>query len=148
MTINDILAAVAAMVAELLPGEKVYTNLCPSKFTRPASLVLCGSSEIEDMSYSAMQRKLTVTIRSFVDVDEYHNSHFETLVARQEQITALFCDRCLAVGDRHPHVEKIKGDYQLDFTQVDVVLSWEDDRIDTGTAPLMEYYQINLKTEE
>jgi len=153
MTVNDVLNGVAALVQAAFPEDPAppYTNRCPSGFTRPATLVQCGPVEVDPMTYDSISCKLTVTVTAFVTVDEYHNSHYETLVTRLEKLLGLFGAGAVPIGDRWPEVVKLSGDYGLDYAEVKAVLEWEEARrAATGSEerPLMEVFDFRALKKE
>lgn len=138
----ELLNGLKLLVEAALPGETVHTNRVREGFTRPASLVQCGKLRITPLNACMSERQQEMILTSFVEVDAYHDSHFEDLVTRQEKLLAIFADSYIRIGSRCPHVEKLEASYGLDYTEVKATLCWDEVR-EEPEKTAAAYYTIN-----
>lgn len=130
ITNNDILDAIAALVARAFPGEPLYRDFTPTDFQRPSNLLeLSGGTFRPNFSCGAVEVRPQVTLTTFVPVDPYHQQDTAELTRRQMLLVGLFLAGYVKVKDRAPHVlDEGKLANGLDFASVSVTLSYTVDR--------------------
>lgn len=149
LTPNDIADQLEKMVAEKFPGETIYRELAPQGFTRPSTLIV-QEPWTADAGYGVGMIALhpVFTLTTFVEVDEYHNSHLAPMHLRQLMLAGLFLPGCILVGNRAPKVESIEMAGGYDYDTVTVTFGYTLDRQDFEALeqqPKME--QLHLRTE-
>ena len=126
---NDILDRLKGMVEEKFPGETVYTNLTPSEFARPSTLIVQDGCDVDiSVGTKLIEMRPTFTLTTFVEVDEYHHSHLGALDLRQMKLVSLLIPGYIKVGDRAPKVQTVKLDGGYDYDTVTVTFSYTLDR--------------------
>ena len=151
---NDILKRLAELVKTAFPEEECYEEAAPSAFTRPCNLVVqdgCGVNV--SLGTKLIELRPTFTITTFVETDEYHNSHLSTLHGRQMRLLSLFMNGYIKVGDRAPKVEGVNLGGGYDYDTVTVTFSYTLDRREFETmeqTPVIGSLHINeeVKTHE
>ena len=104
ITTDQILAAIEAKLQGIFPGEKIYENLVPTKFSRPSNMVRLQKISLGPaLSANVVQLQYQYVITTFSEVDDYHNSQFPVLDLRALQILGLFAPGYLKVGGRALH---------------------------------------------
>lgn len=149
LTPNDIADQLERLVAEKFPGETVYRELAPQGFTRPSTLIVQEPWKA-DAGYGTNMIALhpVYTLTTFVEVDEYYNSHLAVLHQRQMVLLGLFLPGCIRVGGRAPKIEQLElaGGYDYDTVTVTFALTLSRrDFEEIEQLPMME--QMHLRTE-
>ncbi|MPN43738.1 hypothetical protein SDC9_191298 [bioreactor metagenome] len=121
-------AAEALLKSRFTDTQTVYRDLAPKGFARPSFLVECGPVKMEDAGCGMLDITATVTVTSFLPVDDYHNTQITALQTRMMSVQELFAVGYLEVGGRALHVTGNTGDYGFDFASVTLTLSYADDR--------------------
>ena len=144
---NDIGDALESVLREKFPGEEVYRELTPSGFARPNNLVVLGECKVVPaFACGIVEMRPTVTITTFVEVDEYHHSHLNALHARQMKIAGLMMAGYIKVGNRAPHVVDLVLDGNYDSDSVTVTFSYTLSREEFMTMtqyPMMGELHLN-----
>lgn len=144
---KETMDAVAEVLEERFPGETVYRNLVPTGFTRPSFLLAYGPVKLKDATCGTLDVETGLTITAFVTVDEYHNSHVDELHRRTAAVQELFAVEGLRVGDRVLHVVGNTGSVNFDYSEVQVLLRYRDDRpVEGRDWPLMETVTTGVTT--
>lgn len=100
ITPNEYGDAIEALLNEAFPGEPVYREMVPEYFERPGNEVECaGFSANAQVSADAVGTEVKMTVRTFVEVDAYHNSQFSALYRRAMTILGLFAGGFIYVSD-------------------------------------------------
>ena len=145
LTPTQIADEIEAQVRAIFPGEECYREEAPKNFTRPCTLLV------------GLQP--TYTLTTFVEVDEYHNSHYADLHSRQRRLLALFMPGYLLVEAepgkraRAPKVVKLTTGGGYDYDTVTVVFEYAVDRrefLAPETAPPAEEIRVrpDIKNKE
>ena len=145
VSFNAILEAGRELLEGRFPGETVYVNLAPSGFTRPSFLAALGEIHMEDAGADTLALSLPLELKAFVEVDSYHHSHIPELITRTAAVMELFAVSGLRVGDRVLGVAETRAEYNYDYADITVLLSYHDDRPGGEDWPLMG--EITTKTE-
>lgn len=110
LTPNDIMTNLERLVRKKFPEEDVYTNLCPSGFQRPSTLIQLSEWEsLVAYGCGIVELRPTVTLTTFVVADDYHHSHLQTIHLRQMTLLGLFLPGYIRVGDRAVKVASGNG---------------------------------------
>lgn len=100
ITPNEFGDAIETLLKEAFPGEEVYREFTPEDFSRPSSEVVCdGFSGDTGASADAMAVDVKMIVRTFVEVDAYHNSQLFALYRRAMTILGLFARGYIKVSD-------------------------------------------------
>lgn len=135
---SKIIECVEGLLKERFPDETYYREHVPVGFARPSFLTELGPTEMADASCRCLTIQVGVKVTAFAPVDEYHDSSAEELIRRMAAVQELFAVDGLRVGDRALHITANKGNCQLDYAEVAVVLNYQDDRpTDEKDWPLM-----------
>lgn len=126
ITNNDILDAVAGLVAEKFPGEPVYRAYNPTDFKRPSTLLeLSGGTFYPNFSCGAVELRPQLTLTCFAPVDPYYQQSGLELTRRQMVLMGLFLKGYIEVKDRAAHVlDEGKLENGLDYAAVTATLSY------------------------
>lgn len=147
--IVDILQGIEEQIRGIFPGEAIYKDYQPSDFTRPSFLLTAGKVQAQPYHAAGLELQMAVKIRGFVEVDEYYQSHFAVLLERMARVMNLFYCGYVPVGERNPHIEKLSGEYQYDYFEVDMILQWGEMNDGDGEAlPLMQEFYLNKSKQE
>lgn len=155
ITPNEYGDAIEALLAEAFPGEKVYREIVPENFERPCNEIECvGFTAGAQISAGAIDTEVKMVVRTFVPVDEYHNSQFSGLYRRAMTILGLFARGYIKVSDpdtaarRAPKVTAagvpVTG---KDFAEVQLSFRLQLARADFAPAevlPVMEELHMKL----
>ena len=135
LTPTQIADEIEVQVRPIFPGEECYREKCPENFTRPCTLLVEGDCEIDPNKGSCLVGlQPTYTLTTFVEVDEYHNSHYADLHSRQRRLLALFMPGYLLVEEapgkraRAPKVVKLTTGGGYDYDTVTVIFEYAVDR--------------------
>lgn len=143
LTVKAILDAGAALAEEVWPGEKVYINAVPVNFVRPSCLVKVTGLTAEPESRRTAARTATLRITRFQTVDDRHSVRAEVLAEELALLMDRASEPVLWVGDRALDVGRCTGNYEDDYCELTMPLSWIDDRdIAPVTELLMEHYKL------
>lgn len=150
LTNNDILDAVARLVAEKFPGEPVYRDFTPANFKRPSTLLeLSGGKFYPNFSCGVVEIRPELTLTTFTLVDSYHQQEDTELTRRQMILLGLLLPGYIKAGDRAPHVlDEGKLENGLDYAAVTVTLSYTLNREEF--MELQQYEpvgQLHIRTE-
>lgn len=158
ITPNEYGDAIEALLMEKFPGEKVYRELVQENFDRPSNEVECEDfSGNVDASSDAIDTEVKMVVRTFVEVDAYHNSQFSALYRRAMAILGLFAGGYIEVSDpdtgekRAPKVTAagvpVTG---KDFAEVRLTFRLQLARADFAppeTLPVMEDLEIVMASK-
>lgn len=143
---NDILTQINRLLVKAYPDRTVYINLCPKDFARPSFFIECLSENISDVNRSTVQVTGYYTITCYIEVDKYHNSDAEALMAVQDAVLDIFKDGYITVGNRKIKCKSSAGGMDSDAAYVDIQFEYYDDRSDTKeTYPIMGMVKIKLQ---
>jgi len=146
---NDFMTAIKAALSAQFPGETIYENRTPNKFSRPSNLVELLSIRLGGIRPNALTLLFTYKITDFVPVDDYYNSDTVLLDFRTMTIVGgVFGQGYLKVADRAPSVESVQTEHNFDYTVTTVTLSLTYDRSEftpSETLPIMEQLQMIFK---
>lgn len=148
ITNNDIVEAVAGLVAEKFPGDPVYRDYTPTGFQRPSTLVeISGGKIYPNFGCGTVELRPQITVTTFVEVDPYHQQDNPELTRRQMILLGLFLPGCVKVKDRAPHVlDEGEMENGLDFAAITVTLSYTLSRqefMELEAAPPMGRLHLN-----
>ena len=146
---NDILDRLKEMIEEKFPGETVYTNLTPSDFVRPSTLIVQDGCDVDvSMGTKLIEMRPTFTLTTFVEVDEYHHSHLSALDLRQMKLVSLLIPGYIKIGDRAPKVAAINLGGGYDYDTVTVTFRYTLDRREFEESKLVPIMgELHLKKE-
>ena len=147
---TEIQTAVEAQLLSLFPALKghLYRNRVPVDFARPAAMTLLQSDTMECRSHDTVVRSITALVTLFCPVDEYHNSDVDTLSAMSDAVLEHFSAPGMEVGDRWLDIGTVQANVQLDYAEVRVPLSWDDDRkTSKDAAALMETLHLAVAVD-
>lgn len=100
ITPNEYGDTIENLLKEAFPGETVYREIVPERFERPSNAVECeGFSGNTQISADAIDTEVKMIVRTFVEVDAYHNSQFSALYRRAMTILGLFAGGYIEVSD-------------------------------------------------
>lgn len=100
ITPNEYGDAIEELLNGAFPGETVYREMAPENFERPSNEVACeGFSGNTQISADAIDTEVKMTVRTFVEVDAYHNSQLSALYRRAMTILGLFAGGYIKVSD-------------------------------------------------
>lgn len=143
----EIQAEVDQQLLLLFPGLEghLYRNRVPVDFARPAAMTLLQGDTMECRSHDTVARSVTALVTLFCPVDEYHNSDMDALSAMVDAVMEHFSAPGVAVGDRWLDIGKVSSNVQLDYAEVSIPLSWDDDRkMSEDTAELMGMLHLSV----
>lgn len=126
ITNNDLADAIAALVEQAFPGEKLYRDFVPSGFERPSNLIqMLDGKAFPDFSCWSMDIRPRFMLSTFVPVDPYDHGDAMELVRRQMSLLGLFLPGYIKVKDRAPHVQsEILMENDLDAASIIVPFSY------------------------
>jgi len=126
ITNNDIADAIAALVEEAFPGEKLYRDFVPTGFERPSNLLqLLDGKAYPNFSCGSVELRPRFMLSTFVPVDAYDHGDAMDLCRRQMILMGLFLPGYIKVKDRAPHVlDKMEFENDLDAASVIVPFSY------------------------
>ncbi len=145
LAITDILQTIEENLKKIWPEDVVYQNAQPTDFVRPSFFIQVTKTRVKMLNSSEIAITLDVVIKGFVAIDEQQQTHYAQLVARMAQVLSLFYDGYIHVGDRNPHVVKLKSWYQPDFFTVKVRLNWGEEQMVGDALPLMGELKLNMQ---
>ena len=158
MDANDILQAVEVRISGRFPGEPVYRDLLPKGFQRPSFTLECTKDESADVNIALVRRSVAALVTCYAAVNEYGDSSRAELNSRTDAVLALLGAGPLAVEGRSIQAGAVKGLGSPAAGEVTVVFTWTDVRPgyrdpetatpESGGAPLMEHYAINMKRKD
>lgn len=150
MTPLDILDGVQAHLKTRWPEPDMayYTDYASQNFKRPSFLTEVGNVIQEELGYPLVEFTLEVRITAFLPVDAYHHSHIPDLCGRMGEVMGLFGGGYFSVGDRRPHVVKVKGEYGYDYALVTLSVQFTEEWDGEGPYPLCESVNIRVKQKE
>lgn len=127
---TQIQAAAEQALLALFPAMegRLHRNLMPTGFERPAAMTVLSEDAMQYRTAATVARSVTVVITLFCPVDEYHNSDMDTLSAMTDAVLEHFSAPGMTVGDRWLDIGTVQANVQLDYAEVRVPLSWDDDR--------------------
>lgn len=128
VSIKEILDSVEGLMRERFPTYTAYRNLVRQGFARPSFLVAAGKQTMADATARTVERSCEVRVTLFAPVDDYHDSHMDTLAAALASAMELFSCRAIAVGERYLDVGDAAGEVGYDYAECTIPLSWQDDR--------------------
>ena len=123
-----ILDSVEQIMQERFPALKAYRNLVRKNFSRPSFLVSARKQTMEDATFRSVERTAQIKVVLFVPVDDYHDSHMDTLAGLLTTAMELFSCRAIEVGERYLDVGNVAGEIFYDCAELTFTLSWQDDR--------------------
>lgn len=147
LNINDVVEALAGMIGEYFPDETVYQNRIPTDFVRPSFLVEAGAIQMSDASSECVDINAQFVVTTFVETDEYYNSHIPELRRRMMAVQELLAVGYLKVGGRYLHISGNMGEPFFDYAEIKLTLSYQDDRPGGEDWPLMGEVNVNMKGE-
>ena len=158
MTYQDVMEAIAAKVAALWPDRMLYRDYCPADFKRPSGFLYVQEAGFTDVNIGLVQWHMTAELSLFAATDSYTVESTEALRADQLAVLMSFGGPSIPVEDRHVALTAAADTPGPGIAYVRFEAEWMDVRPgyldpDTapesaGGAPLMEHYQLNVKTEE
>lgn len=143
----EIQAEVDQQLLLLFPGLEghLYHNRVPVDFARPAAMTLLQGDTMECRSHDTVARSVTALVTLFCPVDEYHNSDMDALSAMTDTVMEHFSAPGIEVSDRWLDIGKVSSNVQLDYAEVSIPLSWDDDRkMSEDTAELMGMLHLSV----
>lgn len=147
ITRAEIQGEVEKQLLKLFPGLEghLYRNRVPVDFERPAAMTLLQGDTMECRSHDTVARSVTALVTLFCPVDAYHNSDMDALSAMSDAALEHFSALGIEVGDRWLDIGKVSSNVQLDYAEVSIPLSWDDDRkISKDTAELMGALHLSV----
>lgn len=147
ITRAEIQGEVEKQLLKLFPGLEghLYRNRVPVDFERPAAMTLLQGDTMECRSHDTVARSVTALVTLFCPVDAYHNSDMDALSAMSDAVLEHFSALGVNVGDRWLDIGKVSSNVQLDYAEVSIPLSWDDDRkISKDTAELMGAFHLSV----
>lgn len=149
ITHEELMDRAAEEIGALFPqiGEsgRIYRNLTPTQFDRPAAMVRITGEKMRCFSGQLVNRTAVLEITLFCPVDEYHNSDEAVLGGMLDSVMETFSAPGIDVGRRFLDIGEVAGEVQLDYAQVNVPLAWQDDRKRTPeTVQMMERAGIRV----
>lgn len=152
ITPQDIKGRLGELVAERFPGETLYTDRVPDKFTRPGNyLALVQCTGDAEMGSGVVELRPVFKLDTFAEVDAYGNCDQRELAGRQMALTGLLLPGYIRVGDRAPKVKKLELQTGTDYARVTVTFSLTLDRADfmeAAEAPTAEHLGIRYHNKE
>ncbi len=132
ITNNDIADAVAKLMEEAFPGEKLYRDFVPTGFERPSNLLqLLDGKAHPNFSCGMVEIRPRFMLSTFVPVDPYDHGDAMELTRRQMLLMGLFLPGYIKVKDRAPHVlDEMELENDLDAASIIVPFSYTLDRQD------------------
>lgn len=126
----EIQGEVEKQLLKLFPGLEghLYRNRVPVDFVRPSAMTLLQDDTMEMRTHDTVARSVTALVTLFCPVDEYHNSDMDALSAMSDATLEHFSALGMNVGDRWLDIGKVSSNVQLDYAEVSIPLSWDDDR--------------------
>lgn len=126
----EIQGEVEKQLLKLFPGLEghLYRNRVPVDFVRPSAMTLLQDDTMEMRTHDTVARSVTALVTLFCPVDEYHNSDMDALSAMSDATLEHFSALGMNVGDRWLDIGKVSSNVQLDYAEVIIPLSWDDDR--------------------
>ena len=120
ITNNDIADAVAKLMEEAFPGEKLYRDFVPTGFERPSNLLqLLDGKAHPNFSCGMVEIRPRFMLSTFVPVDPYDHGDAMELTRRQMLLLGLFLPGYVRVKDRAPHVlDEILMESDLDAASI------------------------------
>jgi len=150
ITNNDIADAIAALVEEVFPGEKLYRDFVPTGFERPSNLLqLLDGKAYPNFSCGSVELRPRFMLSTFVPVDPYDHGETMELVRRQMILMGLFLPGYIKVKDRAPHVlDEMEFENDLDAASVIVPFSYTLSRQEfMEIQQLPDMGQLHLRQE-
>lgn len=155
VTPNMILSAVKEKLSEAFPGETIYENLTPIKFSRPSNMVELTGMSLDPLSLGggAVNLQYKFKITTYCQVDEVHDSHLPTLDLRCMTILGAFAAGYVKAGARAPKVTACTAntDGLYDYAEVLLTFTLAMDRSEfcpREIAPMMEELNTKLNAKE
>lgn len=162
ITPKNALDAISAKLIAAFPLDPhiPYLDEVPKDFKRPSSLISCMSVDMEQSSLEGVVVRMTFIVRSFVEVDNYHNADSQALYRRGMIQSGLFACGYLPVSDsdttpireRAMHVELNKQTFGADYVDTQLVLSLPVPKNDFAAAespqPTMQHLGIHRVLKE
>lgn len=152
ITPQDIKDRLAELAAERFPGEALYTDQVPDKFTRPGNyLALVQCTGDAEMGSGVVELRPVFKLDTFAAVDAYGYCDQRELAQRQMALTGLLLPGYIRVGDRAPKVKKLELQTGSDYARVTVTFSLTLDREDfqeAESAPPAERLAISYHNKE
>lgn len=147
---NDIADAIAALVEQAFPGEKLYRDFVPSGFERPSNLIqLLDGKAYPNFSCGTVDIRPRFLLSTFVTVDPYDHGDAMELTRRQMTLMGLFLPGYIKVKDRAPHVlDEMELENDLDAASLIVPFSYTLDRRDfMEIKQLPDMLELHLRQE-
>ncbi|MBR3861140.1 MAG: hypothetical protein IKM84_04565 [Oscillospiraceae bacterium] len=140
--------AIEALLNVKFPNEKVYRDFVPEDFARPSHEILVTGWTVTPASIDDISMDLTILIRSFVPVDDYHMSDYSALYRQAMGVMGIFAPGYIHVSDpdtgarRAPKVKAlgcpvVGADYSEVTATLSMQLCREDFAVAAAAAPPM-----------
>ncbi|MCR4935945.1 MAG: hypothetical protein K5990_05615 [Oscillospiraceae bacterium] len=154
ITPDIILDAVELLLQARFPGSTIYRVLVPEDFDRPSHAIYVSGWAVEPASIDDIRMDLTILIRSFVAVNEYHMSDYSALYRQAMGVMGVFAPGFVRVSDPDTGAQRAPKVTELgcpvvgaDYSEVTAKLSMQLSRVDFGgaaeTAPMVETVSVN-----
>ena len=153
MTYQDLMEAIAERIAKLWPDRMLYRDFCPADHKRPSGFLYVKNASYTDANRFLVQWEFEAELTLFAATDAYSAESTEQLRADQLAVLGVFGGPAIQVGDRSVVLTVGASSPGPGEAYVTFSASWVDGR-PTGPdtppseAPLMEHYELNIKTTE
>lgn len=148
ITPDNFLDAVERRLLERFPGATVYRVQIPEDFARPSHAIYVSGWTVTPASIDDISMDLTILIRSFVPVDDYHMSDYSALYRQAMGVMGIFAPGYIHVSDpdtgarRAPKVKAlgcpvVGADYSEVTATLSMQLCREDFAVAAAAAPPM-----------